>query len=110
MISRRGFLLSGAGSVVAAVTAPSIIHGLITELTPTDNYVARYTYKTYSMAFSIPADELVEEVDYEAIGARYSQALASSMMQTRRVIEYNVLNGAFDGHNQVTFFEKDEED
>jgi hypothetical protein len=102
MINRRGFLLGSAGSVVAAVTAPPIIHELITELAPADNYVARYTHKTYSMAY-VDTKVIITDTELKEIGMQYSRMLAQSMMQTRRVIEYDMLNEIFGGNSQPNY-------
>ena len=57
-------------------------------------YTARYTHETIALAFAI-TEEAVEDNLYDALGARYTKALARSMAQTKEVKAAAVLNQAF---------------
>ena len=57
-------------------------------------WTARYTHETVALAFSL-TEEAVEDNLYDRISARYTRALARSMMHTKQVKSANVLNNAF---------------
>jgi hypothetical protein len=57
-------------------------------------WTARYTHETIALAFSL-TEEAVEDNLYDRISARYTRALARSMMHTKQVKGANVLNNAF---------------
>ena len=56
-------------------------------------WTARYTHETVALAFSL-TEEAVEDNLYDRISARYTRALARSMMHTKQVKCANVLNNA----------------
>lgn len=60
-----------------------------------DGWVARYSHKTYAMAFAI-TEEAEEDGLYGSLGARYSKAMAVSFQETKNVNGVAVYNNAFD--------------
>jgi hypothetical protein len=60
----------------------------------TESYTSRYTYETIALAFAL-TEEAVEDNLYDALGKRYTKALARSMANTKEVKGANVLNNAF---------------
>jgi len=61
-----------------------------------DVWTARYQHETIALAFAL-TEEAIEDNLYEKLSARYTKALARSMMHTRNVKGAAVLNHAFDG-------------
>ncbi len=59
-------------------------------------WTARYQHETIALAFAL-TEEAIEDNLYEKLSARYTKALARSMMHTRNVKGAAVLNHAFDG-------------
>ena len=57
-------------------------------------YTSRYNHETVAMAFSI-TEEAVEDNLYDKLSARYTRALARSMMTTKNIKGANILNNAF---------------
>jgi len=60
----------------------------------TESYSARYVHDTVSLAFSL-TEECQEDNLYDALGKRYSKALARSMANSKEVKGADVLNNAF---------------
>jgi hypothetical protein len=60
----------------------------------TESYTSRYTHETIALAFAL-TEEAVEDNLYDALGKRYTKALARSMANTKEVKGANVLNNAF---------------
>src|SRR5262245_59822864 len=58
-------------------------------------WTARYTHETIALGFAI-TEEAIEDNLYDALGARYTKALARSMAHTKQVKGAAVLNHAFD--------------
>jgi len=59
----------------------------------TESYTSRYTHETIALAFAL-TEEAVEDNLYDALGKRYTKALARSMATTKEVKGANVLNNA----------------
>jgi hypothetical protein len=59
-----------------------------------DSYIARYNHETIALAFAI-TEEAEEDGLYGSLGARYAQALARSLQETKNVKGFNILNNAF---------------
>lgn len=57
-------------------------------------YVAQFRYKTYGLGFAL-TKELVEDGDHIGMGKIYSEHLAQSQVETKRIVTANVLNNAF---------------
>src|SRR5262245_15940850 len=57
-------------------------------------YTARYNHETIALGFAI-TEEAIEDNLYDALGARYTKALARSMAHTKQVKGAAVLNHAF---------------
>jgi len=60
-----------------------------------ESYTSRYTHETIALGFAI-TEEAIEDNLYDALGARYTKALARSMAHTKQVKAAAVLNRAFD--------------
>lgn len=58
-----------------------------------ENYVARYTYKVYGLAFAI-TEILAEDGDHISVGTKYSRHLAISMNQAEEIVGAQILNRA----------------
>lgn len=78
-MNRRGFLKSlGAVAVSAAVPLPAMAKPVATT-----GYLAQYTHRTV-------------QVTFEAAGTLYAEALAKSMLETKRVLIARILNPVYD--------------
>jgi hypothetical protein len=91
--SERAFeeevLITGFG------TAPTKTEGAgVSFDTASEGFTARYVMDTISLAFSLTA-EAVEDNLYDSLGRRYVKALARSMANTKEVKGADVLNNAF---------------
>jgi len=64
--------------------------------TASEVWTARYDMETIALAFAL-TEEAIEDNLYEKLSARYTKALARSMMHTKNVKGAAVLNAAFDG-------------
>ena len=60
----------------------------------TESYTSRYTHETIALAFAL-TEEAVEDNLYDALGKRYTKALARSMANSKEIKGSNVLNNAF---------------
>lgn len=60
-----------------------------------EGWVARYVHLTVALAFQI-TEEAEEDNLYASQGARYSKALAHSMIHTKETYGANILNNGFD--------------
>tara|TARA_A100001515_G_scaffold121628_1_gene104867 strand:- start:933 stop:1850 length:918 start_codon:yes stop_codon:yes gene_type:complete len=59
-----------------------------------ESFVSRYNHETIALAFAL-TEEAIEDNLYDALGRRYTQALARSMAHTKEVKGADVLNNAF---------------
>lgn len=57
-------------------------------------WAARYTHETVALGFAI-TEEAIEDNLYDALGARYTKALAKSMADTKQIKAAAVLNNGF---------------
>lgn len=57
-------------------------------------YTARYNHETIALGFAI-TEEAIEDNLYDALGARYTKALARSMAHTKQIKAASILNNAF---------------
>ncbi len=85
-------LLTGFQGGVVKGEGESVTYDVASEV-----WTARYQHETIALAFAL-TEESIEDNLYEKLSARYTKALARSMMHTRNVKGANVLNNAFDSN------------
>ena len=59
---------------------------------------ARYNHEVIALGFSL-TEEAIEDNLYDALGARYTKALAKSMADTKQIKAASILNNAFNSAN-----------
>ena len=84
-------MLTGFGAAATKDEGGSVSYDTASEV-----WTARYDMETIALAFAL-TEEAIEDNLYEKLSARYTKALARSMMHTKNVKGAAVLNSAFDG-------------
>lgn len=82
-------LMSGFGAAPVKAEGAGVAYDAGAE-----EWTARYTHETIALAFAI-TEEAEEDGLYGALGAKYSKALARSMVHTKEIKGANVLNNGF---------------
>lgn len=84
--------LSGFGPAPVKTEGAGVVYDSAQEA-----WTARYDHETVAMAFAL-TEEAVEDNLYEAIGARYTKALARAMAHTKQVKAAYPLNAGFSAY------------
>jgi hypothetical protein len=85
-------LLEGFGAAVVKDEGGGVTYDAAAEA-----WTARYQHETIALAFSL-TEESIEDNLYEKLSARYTKALARSMIHTKNVKGAAVYNNAFDSN------------
>ena len=83
-------LMSGMGAAPVQAEGAGVAYD-----SGAEEWTARYTHETIALAFAI-TEEAEEDGLYGALGAKYSGALATSMVHTKEIRGANIFNNGFD--------------